>query len=107
MKKQLNITLIALSLVTIFSSAALSATPSADEYEFTALYNDVVVQFPAEQSKADCDRSAHRQNTVDVRLSAFQYDTNITKPNCCGQDEIRSEKQDELEKTLEDLSFDG
>ncbi len=107
MKKLVNTTLIALSLVTIFASAALASDRTADEYEFTALYNDVEVQFPGEASKAECDQYSSLQNRIDRTLEAFQYDIQINEVECAHLSHAQQAASKTIENRLDELSFEG
>ena len=107
MKKLLNVSLIALSLVAIFATAGLAAEESADEYEFTALYNDVVVEFPAEISHEECSNYASLQNKTDLTLTVLQYDEDITEPECSHPDHEQQVASQKINRILEEISFDG
>ncbi len=106
MKKLHNTTVIALTLITVFASASL-ASVSADEYEFTALYNDVVIEFPAPVSHEDCNNYAVLQNRVDRTLDAFEYDLDISEAECTHQDSARELAKLKVERSLSELGFDG
>ena len=107
MKKLLHVTLIALSLATVFASASLANTTSNDEYEFTALYNDVLVEFPAKISHEDCNTYARLQNKIDLRLDVLQYDQDISKAECSHPDADQKASQLKVNRILEEISFDG
>ncbi len=107
MKKLLNISLIALSLVTIFASGALASEKPADEYEFTALYNDVVVEFPSEVSHEECTTYAKLQNKIDLTLNVLQYDEDITKAECSHTNHEQNVAAKKVNRILEEISFDG
>jgi len=105
MKKLTKTTVITLALVTVFASAALAT--SADEYEFTALDKDVVIEYPAPVSHEECNEYAAQQNKIDVALDAFQYDLDISASECIHPDHASDMTSLELETTLNDLGFDG
>jgi hypothetical protein len=107
MKKLLNTTLIALSLVTVFASASLAIDENADEYEFTVLYNDVEVEFPGEVSKEECDDYSRLQNRTDLTVQAFQYDTQISEVECDHLNHGQKLANKKIENILNDLGFDG
>jgi len=106
MKNLLNTTAVTLALVTIFASAALAGTP-ADEYEFTALDNDVMIEYPSSVSHEDCNSYAALQNQVDLVLSAFQYDSDISEAKCAHPEHAQELADLNLEQTLVELGFDG
>ena len=106
MKNLLNTTVIALALVTIFASASL-ANISEDEYEFTALDKDVVIDFPAPASQEDCNNSAILQHRIDLALSSFQYEVDINAEECTHSDHAQNLASLDVERTLNDLGFDG
>ncbi len=102
----LNPTVIALALVTIFASVSLAAT-AVDEYEFTAMDKDLVIEFPAPVSHEECNNYAALQNKVDLTLDAFQYDQDISAAECTHPDHARNVAGLGVENTLNDLGFDG
>ncbi len=106
MKNLLNTTVTTLALVTIFASASFAGTP-ADEYEFTALDKDVVIEFPAPVSMEDCNNAAALQHRIDLVLSAFEYDVDINEAECTHPDHSRNVAGLDVETTLSDLGFDG
>ncbi len=107
MKKLMNVSLIALSLVAIFATAGMAAETSADEYEFTALYNDVIVEFPGEVSHEDCNISAALQNRIDLTLSVLAYDEDISATECSHPDSEEQAASQNVNRILEEISFDG
>ncbi len=107
MKKLTNVSLIALSLVALFATAGFAAETSADEYEFTALYNDVVIEFPSDLSHEDCNRYAALQNSIDLTLSVLEYDLDINDSSCSHPDQAQKVAAKNINRILEDISFDG
>ena len=107
MKKLINVSLVALSLVAIFASASLATEKSADEYEFTALYNDVVIEFPGEINHEECSLYASQQNKIDLALSVLNYDEDITEPECTHPDHEQQMAAQNVNRILEEISFDG
>ena len=107
MKKLLNVSLIALSLVALFATAGLANENTADEYEFTALYNDVVVDFPSPISPEECSVYASLQNRVDQATNILQYDTVANATTCSHPDQAAEMAAQNVNRILEEISFDG
>lgn len=106
MKNLLKTTVVTLALVTIFASASMANTV-ADEYEFTALDNDVVIEFPGTVSHEECNNYAILQNRIDLALDALDYDQNISAEECTHPDHAQNMANLNVERTLADLGFDG
>ncbi len=106
MKNLLKTTVITLALVTVFASASLAGTP-IDEYEFTAMDKDLVIEYPAPVSHEECNNYAALQNKIDLTLDAFQYDQDISADECAHPDHARNVAGLGVENTLNDLGFDG
>lgn len=106
MKNLLKTTVVTLALVTVFASAAM-ATISDDEYEFTALDKDVVIDFPAPVSQDDCNKSAILQHRIDLVLNAFQYEVDINEEECIHTAHTQNLDGLNVESVLADLGFDG
>ncbi len=106
MKNLLNTTVVALALITVFASASF-ANISHDEYEFTALDKDVVIDFPAPLTLEECNIAAALQHRVDVALSSFQYEVDINETECSHADHSQNLNGMNVESILTDLGFDG
>ena len=106
MKNQLKTTFTTLALLTIFASVSY-ATPPADEYEFTALDNDVVIEYSSPLSLHECNSYAALQNRIDLVLEPLQYDVEISKKECSHPVQSQIQAELKVERMLTELGFDG
>ncbi|MCP4290394.1 MAG: hypothetical protein GY780_00995 [bacterium] len=107
MKKFTNVSLIALSLVALFATSGFAAESMVDDYEFTAIDNDVTIEIDVPASHEDCNSYASLQNEIDLALDILNFDSEITAKECAHtdtQDEANAEK---IYLVLENISFDG
>ncbi|MCP4292936.1 MAG: hypothetical protein GY780_14010 [bacterium] len=107
MKKLMNITLIALSLVALFATSGFAAESMVDDYEFTAIDNGVTISIEAPASHEECNSYASLQNEIDLALESLNYDTDISAKECAHADKNEEANAEKIYRLLESISFDG
>ena len=67
----------------------------------------MVIEFPIEISHEECSVYASLQNKVDLALNVLEYDEDITEPECSHPDHEQQVAAQNVNRILEEISFDG